>query len=48
MILGVVVAAGGEEEAIIKTEIDPSQITYIRDVFPNLKHRVIERQEEFI
>ncbi|RRN72233.1 carbon-nitrogen family hydrolase [Peribacillus simplex] len=44
---GIVVAAGGDEETIIKTEIDPSQVTKVREVFPNLKHRVLDRQEEF-
>ncbi|MGJ7912498.1 carbon-nitrogen family hydrolase [Neobacillus sp. LXY-1] len=42
---GIVVASGGEEETVIKTEIDPTQIASIRDVFPNLKHRVINRQK---
>ncbi|WP_445477276.1 carbon-nitrogen family hydrolase [Lysinibacillus irui] len=45
---GIVMASGGDEETIVKTEIDPSQITHIRDVFPNLKHRVLDKQEEFI
>ncbi len=45
---GIVMASGGDEETIVKTEIDPSQIAHIRDVFPNLKHRVLDRQEEYI
>lgn len=45
--MGIVVAAGGDEETIIKTEIDPTQVAKIRDVFPNLKHRVLDREEEF-
>ncbi len=42
---GIVVASGGDEETIVKTEIDPSQIHHIRDVFPNLKHRVLTERE---
>lgn len=45
---GIVMASGGDEETIVKTEIDPSQIAHIRETFPNLKHRVLDRQEEFI
>lgn len=45
---GIVMASGGDEETIVKTEFDPSQIAHIRDVFPNLKHRVLDRQEEYI
>lgn len=45
---GIVMASGGDEETIVKTEIDPSQIATIRDAFPNLKHRVLDRQEELI
>ncbi|KMN39487.1 carbon-nitrogen family hydrolase [Lysinibacillus capsici] len=45
---GIVMASGGDEETIVKTEIDPSQIAAIRDAFPNLKHRVLDRQEELI
>ncbi|MEK8198254.1 MULTISPECIES: carbon-nitrogen family hydrolase [Lysinibacillus] len=45
---GIVMASGGDEETIVKTEIDPSQIAHIRDIFPNLKHRVLDRQEEYI
>lgn len=45
---GIVMASGGDEETIVKTEIEPSQIAHIRDVFPNLKHRVLDRQEEYI
>lgn len=45
---GIVMASGGDEETIVKTEIDPSQIAHIRNVFPNLKHRVLDKQEEFI
>lgn len=42
---GIVVASGGDEETIVKTEIDPAQILDIRDVFPNLKHRVLTNRE---
>ena len=42
---GIVVASGGDHETILKTEIDPSQIATIREVFPQLKHRVLNRQE---
>jgi predicted amidohydrolase len=38
---GVVVASGGDEETIVKTEIDPSQVSKVREAFPNLKHRVL-------
>lgn len=43
---GIVVASAGDEETILKTEIDPTQIDHIRDIFPNLKHRVLTSQEE--
>lgn len=40
---GIVVASAGDQETILKTEIDTSQITHIREVFPQLKHRVLNR-----
>jgi len=38
---GTVVASAGEHETIVRTEIDPAQIDHIREVFPQLKHRVL-------
>lgn len=38
---GVVRASGGEQETIVRAEIDPSEALRIRDVFPSLKHRVL-------
>ncbi|RNB87421.1 carbon-nitrogen family hydrolase [Brevibacillus fluminis] len=38
---GVTIASGGEHETVIKTEINLSQITHIREVFPQLKHRML-------
>ncbi|MET3289082.1 UNVERIFIED_CONTAM: putative amidohydrolase [Brevibacillus sp. OAP136] len=38
---GVVIASGGEQEAIVKAHIDQSQIAHIRETFPQLKHRVL-------
>ncbi|WP_134700758.1 carbon-nitrogen family hydrolase [Ammoniphilus sp. YIM 78166] len=37
---GNVIASVGDHEAVLKTEIDPSQIAHIREVFPQLKHRI--------
>ncbi|WP_126425437.1 carbon-nitrogen family hydrolase [Brevibacillus marinus] len=38
---GITIASGGEHETIVKAEIDPAEITRIREVFPQLKHRVL-------
>ncbi|NHN33429.1 carbon-nitrogen family hydrolase [Paenibacillus agricola] len=38
---GITLATAGEQETIVKSEIDPSEVQRIRDVFPSLKHRVI-------
>jgi len=38
---GTVVASAGEFETIVKTEINLEQIDYIRETFPQLKHRVL-------
>lgn len=38
---GTVIASGGEQETIVKTEIDLKQIEHIRETFPQLKHRVL-------
>ncbi|MGO0061248.1 carbon-nitrogen family hydrolase [Brevibacillus fluminis] len=38
---GVVIASGGEQEAIVKAQIDLGQIAHIRETFPQLKHRVL-------
>ncbi|UFJ41397.1 carbon-nitrogen family hydrolase [Brevibacillus humidisoli] len=38
---GITVASGGEHETIVRTEIDTEQIKRIREVFPQLKHRVL-------
>jgi len=38
---GITVASGGEQETIVKAEIDPKQTEDIRNVFPSLKHRVL-------
>lgn len=38
---GTVLASGGENETIVKAEVDPKEIDHIRDVFPQLKHRVL-------
>jgi predicted amidohydrolase len=38
---GITVATGGEQETIVKSEIDPSQVQRIREAFPSLKHRVL-------
>ncbi|MBN2981371.1 MULTISPECIES: carbon-nitrogen family hydrolase [Cohnella] len=35
------VASAGEHETIVKTEIDPRDVSRIRDTFPSLKHRVL-------
>jgi len=38
---GVTIASAGEHETILKAEIDLQQISHIREVFPQLKHRVL-------
>lgn len=38
---GVVIASAGEHETILKAEIDLKQTGHIREVFPQLKHRVL-------
>lgn len=38
---GITLASGGEQETIVKTEIDPTEAGRIREVFPSLKHRVL-------
>ncbi|GAJ41520.1 carbon-nitrogen family hydrolase [Saccharococcus caldoxylosilyticus] len=38
---GTVIASAGEFETIVKTEINLDQIDYIREMFPQLKHRVL-------
>jgi predicted amidohydrolase len=38
---GVVIASAGEFETVVKTEIKLEQIDTIREVFPQLKHRVL-------
>lgn len=38
---GVTIASAGEHETILKAEIDLKQIAHIREVFPQLKHRVL-------
>jgi predicted amidohydrolase len=38
---GTVIASAGEFETVVKTEINLEQIDYIREVFPQLKHRVL-------
>ncbi|TCZ67580.1 carbon-nitrogen family hydrolase [Paenibacillus albiflavus] len=38
---GVVLASGGEHETIVQGQIDISEISRIRDEFPQLKHRVL-------
>ncbi|WP_419880461.1 carbon-nitrogen family hydrolase [Peribacillus sp. B-H-3] len=38
---GVVIASAGEFETVLKTEINLEQIDSIREVFPQLKHRVL-------
>ncbi|RNB88474.1 carbon-nitrogen family hydrolase [Brevibacillus nitrificans] len=38
---GTVLASGGEQETIVKTEIDLKQIQHIRETFPQLKHRIL-------
>lgn len=38
---GIVMASAGEFETILKTEINLEQIDSIREVFPQLKHRVL-------
>lgn len=48
---GVMVASAGEEETIVKSEIDLAQVAQIREHFPQLKHRVLayppERSHDF-
>lgn len=47
---GIVLASGGEQETIVKADIDLTQIAHIRETFPQLKHRVLtgssERRED--
>ncbi|MFM1651383.1 carbon-nitrogen family hydrolase [Brevibacillus sp. B_LB10_24] len=38
---GTVIASGGEQETIVKAEINLKQIQHIRETFPQLKHRVL-------
>lgn len=38
---GVVIASGGEHETIVQAQIDVTQISRIREEFPQLKHRVL-------
>ncbi|KIL39637.1 acyltransferase [Gordoniibacillus kamchatkensis] len=38
---GIMVATSGEQETIVKADIDPAEVARIRDVFPSLKHRVL-------
>ncbi|MDT3428227.1 putative amidohydrolase [Paenibacillus forsythiae] len=38
---GVALASGEEQETIVKSEIDPSEVSRIRETFPSLKHRVL-------
>ena len=38
---GTVVASGGLLETVVKTEIDPAEVDRVREVFPQLKHRVL-------
>lgn len=40
---GTVIASGGNEETFVKTEINPENIQRSREVFPKLKHRVLNR-----
>jgi predicted amidohydrolase len=44
---GVVIASGGEQETIVKAEIDLTQIKHIREIFPQLKHRVLTGSSEW-
>ena len=39
---GTVQVSGGEHEAILKAEIDTDHVNHIREVFPQLKHRVMK------
>ncbi|HEY1215660.1 MAG TPA: carbon-nitrogen family hydrolase [Bryobacteraceae bacterium] len=38
---GTLLASSGERETVVKTEIDPTEVQRIREVFPSLKHRVL-------
>lgn len=38
---GVTIASAGEHESVLKAEIDLQQIAHIREIFPQLKHRVL-------
>jgi len=39
---GTTIAAGGDEETVVRAEIDPGMVGRVRDIFPSLRDRVLK------